>query len=162
MAKKKSAARKKTAKAKKHKKPAKKTTRKTGAKKKSGRPAAKKKKKAAKRTTGKKSVRKPVGKKTAARKKKKSLGRAKISADAKLDVVFQKDYQAREVFAFLRVATVRELEEHAPDEIIEQMTRPLVQTVNRIRKTLALANRSLAGDEKYALAFLAELQQRKR
>lgn len=162
MAKKKSAARKNAGKATKRKKPAKKTGRKKAVKKSPAKKkAAKKKKTAAKRTAKKKSVRKPAAKKTAKR-KKKSLGRAKISADAKLDVIFQKDYQAREVFAFLRVATVRELEEHAPDEIIEQMTRPLVHTVNRIRKALALANRSLAGDEKFALQFLAELQQRKR
>ena len=102
------------------------------------------------------------GTKSAARKKsvqksRKRLGRSKVAVDAKLDVLFQRDYQAREVFAFLRVETVRELVAHTPDEIIERMTRPLVQTVSRIRKALALSNRSLAGDEPFALEFLEQL-----
>ncbi|MFQ5734018.1 MAG: hypothetical protein ACE5KM_18930 [Planctomycetaceae bacterium] len=134
------------------KKPSKKTARKT----------AKKtaKKKAAKKATKRSAARK-TAKKTTARKTGKRLGRARVSADAKLDVVFQKDYQAREVFDFLRVTTLRELEEHAPDEIVERMTRPLVQTVDRIRKALALVNRCLDRDERFALEFLAKLRARR-
>lgn len=125
-----------------------------------------------KTASGKKAVRKKTVRKKAAAKKKSarkktvakrpaSLGRPRITADARLDVVFQKDYQAREVFDFLRVETVRELEEHPPEEIIERLTAPMVQTVQRIRKTLALANRCLAGDRKFALAFKAEMNPRK-
>ena len=89
-----------------------------------------------------------------------SLGRVKVSADARLDLLFQKDYQAREIFDFLKVQTLRELEQHAPDEIIERLTGPMVQTVQRIRKTLALVHRHLAKDEKFAKAFLAEVASR--
>jgi hypothetical protein len=92
-----------------------------------------------------------------ARKGPASLGRVKVSVDARLDVLFQKDYQAREIFDFLKVQTLRELEQHGPDEIIERLTGPLVQTVQRIRKTLALVHRHLAKDENFAKAFLAEV-----
>jgi hypothetical protein len=93
----------------------------------------------------------------AARKGPASLGRVKVSADARLDQLFQKDYQAREIFDFLKVQTLRELEQHAPNEIIERLTGPMVQTVQRIRKTLALVHRHLAKDEKFAKEFLAEV-----
>jgi hypothetical protein len=92
--------------------------------------------------------------------KKPSLGRARIPADARLDLVFQKDYQAREVFEFLRVETVRELEQFQPAEIIEKLTGPMVQTVQRIRKALALYNRCLANDAEFAAAFKAEFARR--
>lgn len=136
------------------------------------RKSAKKKKSAVKR----KSVKKPARKKSktsgrsttrkaaAARrkvKKPKTLGRPRLPSDAKLDLVFQKDYQAREIFGFLRVQTLRELEEWSPDEIIEKLTGPMVQTVQRIRKALALSNRCLANDLKFALDFKSELQKRK-
>jgi len=96
----------------------------------------------------------------AARKGPASLGRVKVSADARLDLLFQKDYQAREIFDFLKVQTLRELEQHAPNEIIERLTGPMVQTVQRIRKTLALVHRHLAKDEKFAKEFLAEVANR--
>ena len=96
---------------------------------------------------------------SAVRRKKpaSAFGRVKLPVDARLDIVFQKDYQAREIFDFLKVQTIRELEEFAPIEIIERLTGPLTQTVERIRKTLALANRHLAKDERFAKAFLAEV-----
>jgi hypothetical protein len=97
---------------------------------------------------------------TAARKGPGSLGRVKVAADARLDLLFQKDYQAREVFDFLKVQTLRELEQHNPADIIERLTGPLVQTVQRIRKTLALVHRHLAKDEKFAKEFLAEVANR--
>lgn len=102
----------------------------------------------------------PRARKTVVRKKKPAglFGRVKVPVDARLDLVFQKDYQAREIFDFLKVQTIRELEQFGPDEIIERLTGPMVQTVQRIRKTLALANRHLAKDEKFAKAFLAEVK----
>lgn len=123
-----------------------------------GRPARKAAKKSA-ATPSKKKVRRPAATKSrsAARKGPASLGRVKVSADARLDLLFQKDYQAREIFDFLKVQTLRELEQHGPDEIIERLTGPLVHTVQRIRKTLALVHRHLAKDEKFAKAFLAEV-----
>jgi hypothetical protein len=111
------------------------------------------------RKTAKKPAVKPRTKKIP-RKGPASLGRVKVSADARLDLLFQKDYQAREIFDFLKVQTLRELEQHAPDEIIERLTGPMVQTVQRIRKTLALVHRHLAKDEKFAKAFLAEVASR--
>ena len=68
-------------------------------------------------------------------------------------MLFQKDYQARELFEFLRISTLKELEQYPPEEIIERMTRPVVQTVDRIRKALALNNRALKNDEDFAHAF---------
>ena len=121
-----------------------------------------KKKPAGKKHASKKSVnKKGTAKKLAAGKsqatqrtgKTKSLGRPRVTLDARLDVLFQRDYQAREVFDFLRITTVRELEERAPDEIIKELAGPLYQTVQRIRKTMALCNRSLAGDRDFALEF---------
>lgn len=124
-------------------------------------PAARKtaKKPAAKSRT-KKVLRSATKKSRAVRKGPAFLGRVKVSADARLDLLFQKDYQAREIFDFLKVQTLRELEQHAPDEIIERLTGPMVQTVQRIRKTLALVHRHLAKDEKFAKAFLAEVARR--
>lgn len=83
----------------------------------------------------------------------KSLGRPILPSDARLDIVFQKDYQAREVFQFLGVQTIRELEQFAPSEIVGRLTNPMVQTVERIRKSLALNNRCLARDRDFAVAF---------
>ncbi|MBW3538828.1 MAG: hypothetical protein KY476_01020 [Planctomycetes bacterium] len=124
------------------------------------RPAVRKKAAAKKPSRKKAAARKVVRAKRPAAKKKsgqKSLGRPRVGADARLDVLFQKDYQAREVFEFLGVTTIRELEEHPPQEIVERLTAPMVQTVQRIRKTLALVNRCLAGDRQFALEFKGEL-----
>jgi hypothetical protein len=96
-------------------------------------------------------------KQPAARRKASGFGRVRVPVDARLDLVFQKDYQAREVFDFLKVQSIRELEQFAPDEILERLTGPMQQTVLRIRKTLALVNRHLARDEKFAKEFLREV-----
>jgi len=109
-----------------------------------------KKSRAKKKLTKKKTVKKTTKKKTV---KKIGLGRPIIPAEARLDHVFQKDYRAREIFAFLRVKTIRELEEFTPKDIVDLLAGPLMQTVERIRKTLALGNRSLAKDQKFALKF---------
>ena len=125
-----------------------------------------KKKASAKKQASKKSVRKKVtakkkvaGKSKAAKRsgKTKSLGRPRVKLDTRLDLLFQRDYQAREVFDFLRITTVRELEEFAPDEIIKKLAGPLYQTMQRIRKTMALCNRSLSGDRDFALEFKQQL-----
>lgn len=115
------------------------------------------KKSAAKKKT---STKPAAAKKTAGKKRStaKSLGRPRIAGDAKLDVVFQKDYSARNAFQFLGVTTLRELEELRADEIVERLTRPAVETVQRIRKSLALLNRSLNGDRAFALKFRADLE----
>jgi len=120
------------------------------------------KKPPAKKTPAQKAARKtgkkPAGtKKTPARRKSSGFGRVRVPVDARLDLVIQKDYQAREVFDFLKVQTIRELEQFGPAEILDRLTGPMQQTVLRIRKTLALANRHLARDEKFAKDFLLEV-----
>ena len=122
-------------------------------------PAAKAPKKSAvKGRSAKKSTPKMArAKKPAARRKSSGFGRVRVPVDARLDLVFQKDYQAREVFDFLKVQSIRELEQFGPDEILDRLTGPMQQTVLRIRKTLALVNRHLAKDEKFARDFLREV-----
>jgi hypothetical protein len=116
------------------------------------------KKSAAKGSPAKKSTPKTArAKKPAARRKSSGFGRVRVPVDARLDLVFQKDYQAREVFDFLKVQSIRELEQFGPDEILDRLTGPMQQTVLRIRKTLALVNRHLAKDEKFAREFLREV-----
>ncbi|HEV8002641.1 MAG TPA: hypothetical protein VGP63_22330, partial [Planctomycetaceae bacterium] len=75
-------------------------------------PAAKSTKKAAaKGSPAKKATPKTArAKKPAARRKSSGFGRVRVPVDARLDLVFQKDYQAREVFDFLKVQSIRELE----------------------------------------------------
>jgi hypothetical protein len=86
------------------------------------------------------------------------LGRARISGTAELDQYFLKDYEARQVFTFLGVKTLKELEGFSPQEIIDRLTAPMLQTVNRIRKALALQNRCLSGDQKFAVEFKQQMQ----
>jgi hypothetical protein len=100
----------------------------------------------AKKKPTKKPARKPAKKKT----KKISLGRPTVTAEEKLFMLFHDDYEARQVFEFLRAETVGDLEQHAPQDIIHRLSRPIRETVDRIRKRLAERNRCLAGDEEFA------------
>ncbi len=137
-------------------------TRRTATAKKPAAKTAAAQKRAAKKSpapkAGGKTLKKPAAvKKPATRRKSSGFGRVRVPVDARLDLVFQKDYQAREVFDFLKVQTIRELEQFGPAEILDRLTGPMQQTVLRIRKTLALANRHLARDEKFAKEFLKEV-----
>lgn len=87
------------------------------------------------------------------------LGRPKVTADEELDLLFHDDYQARQVFAFLRVKTVGELEQLRPEEIIDRLIAPTVATVDRIRRRLAEKHRALSGDEAFAAAHLAAIKE---
>src|ERR1700730_7855790 len=101
-------------------------TRRTGTAKKS--PAPKKrsvKKPAARKNPAAKATKKAAKKPAARRKKSTGFGRVRVPVDARLDLVFQKDYQAREIFDFLQVQSIRELEQFAPDEILERLTGPM-------------------------------------
>ncbi len=134
----------------KKKKAAGKTTKKKAVKKK----AARKRVAAAKKTAKKKTARKKAVKRKAAKKKPKrpaTLGRPKFTGEAPLDEVFKEDYHARQIFTFLGVSSLKELEKYAPEEIVDRLAAPLVQTVQQIRKRLADNNRHLAGDLEYAL-----------
>ncbi|TWU13991.1 hypothetical protein CA54_28330 [Symmachiella macrocystis] len=113
-----------------------------------------KKKAAARKFKKKKVAKKPVGKRKAAKKKAKraaSLGRPKFTGEAALDQVFKEDYHARQIFTFLGVSSLKELEKFGPEEIVDRLSAPLVQTVQQIRKRLADHNRHLAGDLDYAV-----------
>jgi hypothetical protein len=80
-----------------------------------------------------------------------------VPGTAELELMFQRDRDAREIFEFLGVKTLKELEELSPDEILERLTEPMVRTVGRIRKSLAMNNRCLAGDQKFAVTFKKQL-----
>jgi hypothetical protein len=109
------------------------------------------KKKPAKKQTAKAARR--AAKKTSPKRKaakKISLGRPTVTAEEKLFMLFHGDYEARQVFEFLRAETVGELEQFTPQEIIHRLSRPIRETVDRIRTALAQKNRCLAGDEEFA------------
>lgn len=101
------------------------------------RPASKS---AAKAATPKKTVRK-VSK----------LGRSRIPVNAPLEVVFEHDDQARLAFELLGISTIGELQKFDPDTLVMKLTSPTKQTVGRIRRILAMNNRCLDGDERFAL-----------
>lgn len=81
------------------------------------------------------------------------LGRPKVTGDEKLYLLFKEDFPARQIFTFLGVETVRDLERYAPQEIVALLTQPIAQTVDRIRQRLAALNRHLADDQQFALQF---------
>ena len=90
---------------------------------------------------------KPASKKP---KRKPTLGRPTITAEEKLFMLFHEDYEARQVFEFLRAETVADLERFSPQEIIHRLSRPIRETVDRIRTKLAERNRCLSEDEEFA------------
>ena len=110
------------------------------------------KKGAAKKKAAKKRAEKPVKKPAAKKKgaKKISLGRPTITAEEKLFMLFHDDYHARQIFEFLRAETVGDLEQFSPQDIIHKLSRPIRETVDRIRVKLAERNRCLAGDAEFA------------
>src|SRR6476661_6629186 len=109
------------------------------AKKKSTKKAAGKSRKAAKKSKPKKRTAKKI-----------ALGRPTVTAEEKLFMLFHEDYEARQVFEFLRAETVGDLEQHSAQDIIHRLSRPIRETVERIRQKLADRNRCLAGDEQFA------------
>ena len=118
------------------------------------------KKKSLSRQAAKKRVtrKKPVRKKSdlahppprSAGKARFKLGRPKISGDEKLFLLFKDNYHARQIFEFLHVETLKELEQHSPEDIVKRLKHPIEETVRRIREKLAEYNRCLRGDEAYA------------
>jgi len=81
------------------------------------------------------------------------LGRPKISGEEQLYLLFKEDFHARKIFEFLRVQTVKQLEEYDPDQIVRLLSRPITETVDRIRTKLAEKNRYLSGDEDFVRRF---------
>lgn len=97
-------------------------------------------------------VRKPVVRK-AAKEPEVSLGRPLVTQEEKLYMLFHDDYHARQIFEFLRVFTVKELEELSPQQIVRRVSKPVFDTVDRIRAKLAEMKRSLRDDEAYAKEY---------
>ena len=111
---------------------------------------AAKSKAAAKKPLSAKSV-KPARKKLA--EPEVSLGRPLVTQEEKLYMLFKDDYHARQIFEFLRVNTLKELEELSPQQIVRRVSKPVFDTVDRIRQTLAEMKRSLRDDEAYAKEY---------
>jgi hypothetical protein len=80
-----------------------------------------------------------------------SLGRPKVTGEEDLDLFFKEDYHARQIFKYLGVQTVKELERYSASEILRRLSLPIKETVERVRRLLAQYNRCLHGDETYAL-----------
>ena len=102
--------------------------------------AASKKKSIAKKATPRKPVKEPDV----------SLGRPLVTQEEKLYMLFKDDYHARQIFEFLQVFTVKELEQFSPQQIVRRVSKPVFDTVDRIRQTLAEMKRSLRDDETFA------------
>jgi hypothetical protein len=125
-------------------------------------PTSKKKasqKVASKKETTKRAVREPTPEKKATSKARPMpLGRPKVTLDSNLEQLFLRDLEIREICQFLGVTTLRDLEQYKADEIIEKLTAPVVNTVARIRKALAMTNRCLKGDQKFAKDFKKQVE----
>ena len=113
----------------------------------------------------KKTTRKPVKKsKSAAKKaapkksqaKEPSLGRPLVTNEEKLYMLFKEDYHARQIFEFLRVETVKDLETFSPEQIVKLLSKPIRTTVDRIRQRLAERNPHLLEDVEYAAEWKKE------
>ena len=128
-------------------------TRKAPAKKKAAKKKSASKKAPAKKTSVKKAARKATKKRSPAKKRPMPLGRPKVTLDSKLEQLFLRDLEIREVCQFLGVTTLRDLEQYRAEEIIEKLTAPVVSTVSRMRKALAMTNRCLKGDQRFATDF---------
>ena len=82
-----------------------------------------------------------------------ALGRPLVTQEEKLYMLFHDDYHSRQVFEFLRVQTVKELEEYSPQQIIHLLSKPIRTTVDLIRQRLAKYKRSLRDDEPFAAEY---------
>ncbi len=94
-------------------------------------------------------AKKPAARK-AAKEPEVSLGRPLVTQEEKLYMLFHDDYHARQIFEFLQVATVKELEQFSPQQIVRRVSKPVFDTVDRIRAKLAEMKRALRDDEQFA------------
>jgi hypothetical protein len=102
------------------------------------------------RSAAKRKVVIPAQKAAETAKPEVSLGRPLVTQEEKLYMLFHDDYQSRQVFEFLRVGTLKELEQFTPQQIVHLMSKPIRMTVDRIRRRLAEYQRSLKDDEQFA------------
>jgi hypothetical protein len=113
----------------------------------------------AKKTTKKPAKKSKAAKKAAPRKsklKEPTLGRPLVTNEEKLYMLFKEDYHARQIFEFLRVETVKDLEQFSPEQIVRLLSKPIRTTVDRIRQRLAEKNRHLLEDVKFAAEWKKE------
>lgn len=102
------------------------------------------------------SIKRTGAKKASAKKPRKgssqepALGRPKVTGEELLFMLFKEDYHARQIFDFLRVEKVRDLEQYSPQQIVKLLSRPITETVERIRRKLAEKNRCLRDDAEFA------------
>jgi len=82
------------------------------------------------------------------------MGPPRVVGEELLELVFRDDIYARQLFSFLGVRTVNELEKLTPGEIFDHASRPIRETLDRVRRQLALLNRTLRNDQAFALAYL--------
>jgi len=82
-----------------------------------------------------------------------AIGRALVTQEEKLYMLFHEDYHARQIFEFLRVETVKDLEQFSPQQIVKLLSQPIQQTVLRIRRKLAEKNRHLADDADFVVEY---------
>ena len=82
-----------------------------------------------------------------------AIGRVLVTQEEKLYMLFHEDYHARQIFEFLRVETVKDLEQFSPQQIIKLLSQPIQETVLRIRSKLAEKNRHLADDALFVALF---------
>lgn len=133
---------------------AKKKTAKKQAKPKPKAAAAKKKPASAKATPAKSTRAKPAGKpKAPPADDAAAIGRVLVTQEEKLYMLFKEDYHARQIFEFLRVETVKDLEQFSPQQIVKLLSQPIQATVLRIRRKLAQKNRHLAEDEAFVVEY---------
>jgi hypothetical protein len=82
-----------------------------------------------------------------------AIGRVLVTQEEKLYMLFKEDYHARQIFEFLRVETVKDLEQFSPQQIVKLLSQPIHTTVLRIRRKLAEKNRHLAEDEAFVVEY---------
>jgi hypothetical protein len=82
-----------------------------------------------------------------------AIGRVLVTQEEKLYMLFKEDYHARQIFEFLRVETVKDLEQFSPQQIVRLVSKPIQDTVLRIRRKLAEKNRHLAEDAEFVVEF---------
>ena len=118
---------------------------------------------AAKSSKGRAAPKKKVAVKKSVRRKptkvpEVTLGRPLVTQEEKLYMLFKDDYHARQIFEFLRVFTVKELEELSPQQIVRRVSKPVFDTVDRIREKLAGMKRSLRDDESFAAEYRQQIK----
>lgn len=103
---------------------------------------------------------KPAAKKKAAAASDASLGRPLVTQEERLYMLFKDDYQARQIFEFLRANTVHDLVQFSPMQISRIVAKPLHDTIDRIRQRLAEMKRSLRDDADFATEYRKQMKQK--